>query len=330
MTISERSVHFVSCPACQTDRHERLPTPGRWIGPEVFEPQRELLGLARCSDCGLVFVNPRPGEDLLSKFYGGTTYECHRPDTDAAWQDDKATAILERVRKHVPHARRLLDYGCGGGFLLRAAREHGFEAVGLDVGSEARRACRAQGFVVAAEPRELEPGSFDAIVLHHVFEHMPDPRAALGCLSDLLTDRGVVFIEVPNVRSLRARLSLPWLSRKLGLDERHRAFPIHLWYFEPNTLSRLMAECGFEVTAIETHGLGVDELFYRPETASAEGSQRLPQRTRIARKLIAKPIREAIKRFVYGRALGENVLAVARARQPSRAESLRDELREAV
>jgi hypothetical protein len=112
------------------------------------------------------------------------------------------------------------------------------------------------------------------------------------------------------VASLRARLSIPWLSGRFGLDERHRAFPIHLFYFEPRTLKRMVARAGFEVTALETYGIGLDELFYQEGTSSCE---RIPSSSRAERKL-SEPIRRTLKRVLFELALGENVLAVCAAR----------------
>lgn len=309
MNDSADVISVRACPTCHGERHEPLPTPGRWIGREVFDRQRERLGLSRCADCGLVFVNPRPHEAVLAEFYGGQTYECHRPN-DAAWVREKAGVVLDRVRAHVPSARRLLDYGCGAGFLLRHAEASGLEAVGLDIGAEARRACEAQGFAVVSDPSELAPGSFDAIVMHHVFEHVPDPRRTLASLAPLLREGGRLFIEVPNVASLRARLSLPSASRWLGLDERYRAFPIHLWYFEPRTLKGLLEGAGYRVSALETYGLGLDELFFRQEESTSTEAEP----ARAGRSAVPSAMRGFVKRVLFGAELGENLLAVGAAR----------------
>jgi 2-polyprenyl-3-methyl-5-hydroxy-6-metoxy-1,4-benzoquinol methylase len=299
-------IRVSACPVCGAAEHDRLPVPNRWIGQEIFEPHREALGLARCA-CGLVFVNPRPGPRLLAAFYGGSGYECHRAAEDLASRE-KSGFVLERLQQHAPGAKRLLDYGCGGGFLLRAARERGFDAIGFDVGAEARRACRAQGLAVTGDPSELAPASFDVIVLHHVFEHLPDPGKTLRDLRRLLAPRGVLFLEVPNATSLRARLASPWLARRLRLDERYRAFPIHLWYFEPATLARLLRTTGFESIALETSGIGLDELVLHQSWSAEQRALRVRSR----RRMLPRALRSAVKRMLFGALLGENLLAVAR------------------
>ena len=334
MNDSTPVIAVAACPTCHEDRHQKLPTPGHWIGRDVFDAYRDAFGLSRCTGCGLVFVSPRPNEELLAAFYGGHTYECHNPDS-ATRRHAHAHFVLERVLHHAPNARRILDYGCGSGSLLRAARDRGLDAVGFDIGAEARRTCRDQGFTVVADLSDLEPGSFDLIVMNHVFEHQPDPRRTLSDLAPLLSGQGQLLIEVPNVASLRARLSAPWLSRWFGFDERHRAFPIHLWYFEPRTLRLLVSQCGFEVKTIETYGLGLDELFFHESTdtstsTSASASTATsttgdttttttatPASTSRIRNLLPESFRRAIKRALFDRALGENMLVLCAARGAS-------------
>ena len=70
---------------------------------------------------------------------------------------------------------------------------------------------------------EFAFASFDVIVLNHVFEHVSEPRALLKKLRRLLTPGGVLFLEVPNAGSARARLAFPFLSRHFPVDERSRS-----------------------------------------------------------------------------------------------------------
>ena len=61
------------CPVCNRSRLRQLVPPGNWIGRDVFGPYSGFLGLTRCRSCKFEFVNPRPGENLLSQFYSGDT-----------------------------------------------------------------------------------------------------------------------------------------------------------------------------------------------------------------------------------------------------------------
>ena len=76
----------------------------------------------------------------------------------------------------------------------------------------------------------------------------------------ILALEGRVFIEVPDRRSLRARPALPARSRRLRVDERFRAYPIHLPCYNVRTLPWVLAaHCGWTVEASLTLGMSLDE-----------------------------------------------------------------------
>jgi hypothetical protein len=111
-------------------------------------------------------------------------------------------------------------------------------------------------------------------LFNQVFEHIEEPGTALAAAERLLSRRGKIFVIVPNAASLRAHLSAPLMSRHFGFDERYRAFPIHLSYFTPITLRRILRKHGFRVDQLENFGLGLDELFLTEdgESDSAAGA----------------------------------------------------------
>jgi len=158
----------------------------------------------------------------------------------------------------------------------------------------------------------LPPGKYDIITINHVFEHLTDHAAALKAVRGLLGPRSHVYIEVPNARSLRARLSLPLFSRRFGFDERHRAFPIHLSYFDSSTLRRLVEEQEFTVERLLTNGIGLEELLVRPEQKNriqmpVDSPSASPPRLRLGR------MRRLIKMMILGSFLGENLGVICRS-----------------
>lgn len=308
-TLSE--VRLSSCPVCQSSALEPVKhVPHRWIGSWLFEPYRDKLGLSRCRACELVLVNPRPNERLLDAFYKSERYVCHKA-SDPESMLTKAAYVLSRVEHHQPRKGTLLDFGCGSGWLIGAAQERGWDAIGFDVGDSALKHCREQGLRVVGDLEQLEPGSCDAIVLHHVLEHVQRFDELFPLLLRLLAANGRLFIEVPNAQSLRARLSPPVLSRYASADERYRAFPIHLSYFSGKNLARLLETFGFSTRAVETYGLGLDEYFYDPQSehTAYAGAKHKP------RSALLRPLRSLVKRGLYGLRLGENVMVVAEPRE---------------
>ena len=319
------AVKAPGCPLCGHKRLRSLTTPHRWIGEQVFGPYREQFGVQKCRGCAFVFVNPRPSDALLAAFYGGFDYGCHHPEQTDSGGNPAAEHVLDVIHANLSSAAaaapRFLDFGCGAGVTLKAALRRGWDACGYDVGQAAVENCRRQGFRASDKLSELPAQGFDAILLNHVFEHIADPRGTLRELARLLAPGGKVFIQSPNVESLRARMSLPPLSRRLNFDERFRAFPIHLSYFSPRTLARLLRSTGYVVDRTMTFGVGLDELIFedgreveRP-TGSAPptngnghahaggGGGPLAPVKQIAKKLT--------KTAIFGTGLGENVMVVA-------------------
>jgi 2-polyprenyl-3-methyl-5-hydroxy-6-metoxy-1,4-benzoquinol methylase len=294
------------CPLCSGVSFRRLPTPGHWIGQESFSSGADAFGLCRCEKCSLTFVNPRPTSTLLDAFYNCDSYVCHEPEGGSF---QTAHFLLECVARYGPYqGKRFLDFGCGGGFLLRAALHDKWSAFGYDVGKRALDSCNAQGLAVTGNMDEFASSSFDVVLLNHVFEHLAEPKKVLSRCQRVLDATGKLFVVVPNLAGMRAKLSFPLLSRHFGVDERHRAFPIHLFYFTPRTLTQTLEQNGFRVTAMETFGLGLDEFFNRPDQHIAKSSNS-DMRSPAARH--RRALREIVKKKFFGAGLGENLIAVA-------------------
>lgn len=290
---------ITECPVCQSGRLAQLPVPGRWIGEDVFGKLKGQLGLARCRDCGFRFTSPRPDSAALTEFYDGTTYVCHDADSEDSTRG--SGYLLPLLGK----PGRLLDFGCGAGAFLALARAAGWDANGYEPGSRGREACAARELPVTADLGSLADHSFDAITAVHVYEHVPDLRATLAEFRRLLRPGGRLCLEVPNARSLRARLA-PLSSR---FDERYRAFPIHLSYFTFGSMRTLFGKNGWDVETLTTSGMGVEELVSRvPAKAKAAPA---PTRASTSSRPRSKSRRFLRNAFMWS-GLGENIVVVCK------------------
>jgi 2-polyprenyl-3-methyl-5-hydroxy-6-metoxy-1,4-benzoquinol methylase len=331
---SEVPVSLTSCPLCGSRSLRRLAVPGHWINPSVFDARTKGFGLTRCVQCTFRFVNPRPSRAHLDRFYGGQEYDCHRA-TSATDIPDRARFLLDRIAQYVPRAPRckLLDFGCGSGYLLKHASAAGWDAVGFDIGAAAIESCRRQNLRAERDLDRLAGTQFDAIVFNQVFEHIEEPGTALTGAARLLSRKGKIFVVVPNAASLRAQLSAPLLSRHFGFDERYRAFPIHLSYFTPTTLRTILRKHGFRADQVENFGIGLDELFLTEDDESGsptEAPAPAPAGAGVARGLPmalaqkgARLLKNTVKDWLFGNGLGEYLMAVASAAPAARQEGVR-------
>ena len=99
---------------------------------------------------------------------------------------------------------------------MKALHQLGWTVEGLEWDPAAAAvAARATGLPVHAGDVHGKAGigPYDLVLLHHVFEHLHDPVAALASLRGILSPGGRVVLVYPNPRSLARRMyGLDWLA----------------------------------------------------------------------------------------------------------------------
>lgn len=228
-------------------------------GGKDFEDRLEKNGyrVRRCRACGLTQLNPLPSDEALRALYEDEAYfessESDRGYGRYAEQEAEYLATFAEEVRHIqrfmPPPARLLDFGCGYGYFMRAAAEAGFDVWGIDLAEraveEARRHFPDRVFPgTLDEVTQLEKGSFDVIFASHLIEHIPRPAPFVQDLSEYLRPGGLLVFVTPNCASLLARVSGPrWVSFKI---------PEHVTYFNPATMRLLLENAGLEAIAIES------------------------------------------------------------------------------
>jgi 2-polyprenyl-3-methyl-5-hydroxy-6-metoxy-1,4-benzoquinol methylase len=93
---------------------------------------------------------------------------------------------------------RILDVGCGIGSTLYGLYVAGFtEVLGIDPFID-RDVCLPNGKpVVRKQAIEDVRGTFDLVMFHHSFEHVPNPRETLSAAASLLSAGGTCLVRVP-------------------------------------------------------------------------------------------------------------------------------------
>jgi SAM-dependent methyltransferase len=145
---------------------------------------------------------------------------------------------LWEFRPHVRPGDAVLDFGCGGGFLLENL-EAAFKA-GVEPGTAAAAEARRGGLTIYGSAAEAPSATFDVVISHHALEHTLSPLEELRELRRALKPAGKLVLVVP-LDDWRSRR-----QRDLGLADRNH----HLYAWTPLLLKNLLDEAGFEVADV--------------------------------------------------------------------------------
>lgn len=161
-----------------------------------------------CPECCLGITVPPPSRLVESDDIWVNTYGNSRLTRREVWFSE-ARKRIEWVQLYCPDGM-LLEVGGGTGEFTRLASDFGFDAYGVEVSRWAAEQARNIGARMTtgllsdwiAHYRGFLP---DAICMWHVLEHVPAPVEFLKEIASIMTDRSLLFIEVPNFDSSDAR-----------------------------------------------------------------------------------------------------------------------------
>jgi SAM-dependent methyltransferase len=245
---SRRQPRPVNCNLCGADDAEI-------VFPRGYA---QLHQIVRCRRCGLMYANPQEHVDC-DEFAGQGQDEVYDPESPRHYHyfqkqltqlpdNERALRVLNSV---FPKRGKLLEIGSFAGVFLDRIRATGWEVTGLEpdrpVGQYARSKYGLEIVEGVLPNPALGEASFDAVLLQHVIEHMPDPAANLREIRRLLRVGGVFVVETPRFNSL--------LFKVLGRRERSvQNCPGHIYFFTEKTLRALLERQGFKVFRTERVG----------------------------------------------------------------------------
>ena len=205
--------------------------------------------IVRCNVCGLVYANPRWDSSLVSASYSVIE--------DPTYVEERDGRVLTFSRNLAPFeslvasnspTRRLLDVGCHIGVMIELAQARGWEAWGIEPSVWAAEQARARGLHVVTgtlSDAQIPENYFDVVTMWDVIEHLTDPAAEVRNVHRVLKPGGVFAIHTIDIESFFARAMgnrWPWLME------------MHLYYFSPRTLSKMLAQHGFHLIRSSAQG----------------------------------------------------------------------------
>lgn len=241
-------IHYSHCPVCNSSHiSQQLSAKDHTVSHNMFT-------IWLCKDCKAMFTQDVPAQDAIGAYYASENYVSHS-DT----KKGIINSLYHLVRKRTLNGKRklvisetgaakgtVLDIGCGTGAFLNNMKEAGWQITGLEPDAVARNKASELYHIQPQEPArlfELPGGSFNAITMWHVLEHVHELHAYIKQIAALLAADGKAFIAVPNYTSKDAEL--------YGVNWAAYDVPRHLYHFSPGSMEVLLAQHGLKLHTIK-------------------------------------------------------------------------------
>ncbi len=210
--------------------------------------------ISQCKSCGLVIQDVSWTSDGIKRYYNE---EYQRTNSLDAIKKQSAREhfdsrlktiqpIVERLRKFICADMNVLEIGSGAGELLYSIRPYVGKVIGIELNKDfvdfMNRDIGIESFAEDVNNINLGTKKFDLIISIATLDHIPNPLETLKSIGGLLSNSGIVYIELPNLDEA-LNLYLPEQNRKaFNKFFWHKA---HFFYFTRETLTRIMEKTGF-------------------------------------------------------------------------------------
>lgn len=241
-------VTYTSCPVCKSNELVEV------FLVKDYTVSGEYFSIEKCKTCTLLFTQNVAEQNEIGRYYASENYISHS-DTQAGL----VNKLYHLIRKKTLQSKKrliegeteksngnILDIGCGTGAFLHTMKIGGWKITGLEPDENAREKAK---ILYGIEPQpsnnifNLPDNSYDAITMWHVLEHVHQLHEYIGQLKNMLTDKGKIFIAVPNYTSYDAQhYGEFWAAYDV---------PRHLYHFSPAGMKRLVEQHGLTIKKIK-------------------------------------------------------------------------------
>jgi len=269
--LMKKTFENVKCNLCGSNNYKILYKPRyeaetqhdliqkfRAAGDETLVDQ-----VVKCKKCGLIYITPRIKDELIIKGYSGGSDETFV--SQAKGREMTFAKSMKLIDEYYPSKGKILDIGTAGGSFLYAAKNDGWDVYGVEPNKWMADWGRKH-YGINIKPgtifdHHFPDNSFDVVTLWDVLEHVPDPSKLLTEINRILKKDGILVVNYPDIGSWIARL----LRRKWMF-----LLSVHLYYFTPRTVRKILEKKHFKVLKIKPHfqSLALGYLAFRTKAYS--------------------------------------------------------------
>ncbi|MDD5211667.1 MAG: class I SAM-dependent methyltransferase [Sulfuricurvum sp.] len=222
-----------NCPVCH-------------VNHEQFIFKKDGGRYVKCADCAMIYLNPVFKNEHLENHYRNN-HDCQ--SEIATNESEFYTALYSkglRAIETVTAAGNILDIGCSSGNFLDIALASKWKTYGVELNEKEASYATQKGHTV--HNTLLEDVTFDdkmdAVSLWDVFEHLKDGHAYLCQIKELLSENGVIFLQIPSADSLAAKMLQEKCQMFDGIE--------HVNLYSYKGIQKLAHECGLSILSCET------------------------------------------------------------------------------
>jgi SAM-dependent methyltransferase len=207
-----------NCPICNNSTGKTLHTqhfslPDKSILPNVYD-------VVSCENCGFCYADSTASQEDYDKYYNEMSkYEDNNTGTGSGLSPldkQRMDTVVDLLSNYIENKdNSIVDIGCANGGMLNCFNEKGFlNLIGIDISQKCVDNVKALGyesiFGGIFNLENLQGKQFDCLVISHVMEHIRDLSNAAKNLASLVSDEGLIYIEVPDASNYHNYFFVPY------------------------------------------------------------------------------------------------------------------------
>lgn len=225
-------IEFRNCPVCSEDNY-------------LIIFSKEGGTYVKCLNCSMVYLNPVFTDDALRAYYEKNhSVQAQTVESGDPFYEDLYNQGLDSIEK-ICSSGKLLDIGCSSGVFLDVAKKRNWETCGIELNVREFNMAKKKHAVHNDLMENIQFDiKFDAITLWDVFEHIKAGEFYLNTMKQLLSKKGVIFLQIPSSDALAAKVLQEKCNMFDGLE--------HVNLYGVNTIKLLAQKCCLSVLDIQS------------------------------------------------------------------------------
>lgn len=225
---SKSNINITECPNCYNNNIKYF---------NSYRYKYTKINISSCDNCNYIFQNPRLNDLDLNTFYK-LVYRPFKSKKSYSKMFQREKRRGEYIYKYISSFIKkekkinILEYGCGSGGIIDTLRnKFNCDVTGLDLDIKAVEfGCQNKLRLVADDLDSIKNNKYDLIIASHVLEHLTRPKEMLEKLIKLLSDNGLIYIEVPGMENPKV------------INSNYSIQPGHLNYFKLDVIMKICNE----------------------------------------------------------------------------------------